>query len=51
MGIERLDAAKAREAEWVAEREELQESLAAKEAMLVKEVGRNAGLVSNYEES
>ena len=49
--IERLDAADAKEAEWVAEREELQASLAAKEAMLVEEVGRNAGLVSDLEES
>ena len=51
MGIERVDTAEAREAEWVAEREELQASLAAKEAMLVEEVGRNAGLISNLEES
>ena len=51
MGIERLNAAEAREAEWVAEREELQASSPAKEAMLVEEAGRNAGLVSDYEES
>ena len=51
MGIERLDATKAKEAEWVAEREELQASIAAKEAMLVEEVGRNAGLVFDLEES
>ncbi|XXG77289.1 hypothetical protein AAC387_Pa08g1469 [Persea americana] len=51
VGIERLDTAEAREAEWVAEREELQASLAAREAMLVEEVGKNAGLVSDLEES
>ena len=51
MGIERLDAAEAREAEWVVKREELRASLAAKEAMLVEEVGRNAGLVFDLEES
>ena len=51
MGIERLDAAEAREAEWVVEREELRESLAVKDAMLVEEVGRNAGLVFDLEES
>ena len=49
--IERLDAAKAKETEWVAKREELQASLAAKEAMLVEEAGRNAGLISDFEES
>ncbi|XXG76521.1 hypothetical protein AAC387_Pa08g0855 [Persea americana] len=43
MGIERLDAAEARE--------ELRASLAAKDAMLVEEVGRNAGLVFDLEES
>ena len=50
-GIERLDAAEAEEAEWVAEREELQASLAAKEAMLVEKAGRNAGLVADLEEA
>ena len=34
-GIERLDVAEARAIGWTAEREELQASLAAKEAMLV----------------
>ena len=33
------------------EREELRASLAAKEAMLVEEVGRNAGLIFDLEES
>ncbi|XXG46408.1 hypothetical protein AAC387_Pa02g1268 [Persea americana] len=42
-GIVRLDAAEARTTKWVAKREELQASLAAKEAMLVEEAGRNAG--------
>ena len=42
MGIEMLDAAEAKEAEWVAEREELQASLTAKEAMLVEEDLRDA---------
>ncbi|KAJ8617668.1 hypothetical protein MRB53_013854 [Persea americana] len=51
MGIERLDAAEAREVEWVVDREELRASLAAKDAMLVEEVGRNAGLVFDLEES
>ena len=51
MGIERLDAAEAREAVWVAEREELQASIAAKDALLVEEVGRNAGLATDFEES
>ena len=51
IGIERLDAAEAKEAEWVAEREQLQASLAAKEAMLVEEAGRNAGFVTDFEES
>ena len=51
MGIERLDAAEAREAEWVVERDELRASLAAKDAMLAEEVGRNAGLVFDFEES
>ena len=51
MGIERLDAAEAREAEWVVERDELRASLAAKDAMLAEEVARNAGLVFDFEES
>ena len=51
MGIERLDAVEAREAEWVVERDELWAFLAAKDAMLAEEVGRNAGLVFDFEES
>ena len=51
MGIERLDAAEAREAEWVVERDELRASLAAKDAILAEEVGRNVGLVFDFEES
>ena len=51
MGIERLDAAEAREAEWVVKRDELRASLATKDAMLAEEVGRNAGLVFDFEES
>ncbi|XXG77669.1 hypothetical protein AAC387_Pa08g1777 [Persea americana] len=51
MGIERLDTAKAREAEWVVKRDELRASLAAKDAMLAEEVARNAGLVFDFEES
>ena len=51
MGIERLAAAEAREAEWVVERDKLRASLEAKDAMLAEEVGRNAGLVFDFEES
>ena len=51
MGIERLDAAEAREAEWVVETDELRVSLAAKDVMLAEEVARNAGLVFDFEES
>ena len=51
MGIERLDAAEAREVEWVVERDELRASLASKDAMLAEEVARNAGLVFDFEES
>ncbi|KAJ8643647.1 hypothetical protein MRB53_005395 [Persea americana] len=51
MGIERLDAAEAREAEWVVERDELRESLASKDATLAEVAARNAGLVFDFEES
>ena len=51
MGIERLDAAEAREAEWVVERDELRASLASKDAMLAEVAARNAGLVFDFEES
>ena len=50
-GMERLDAAAACAASWAVDREELQRSLAAKEAMLVEEVGRNAGLVADLDEA
>ncbi|XXG66533.1 hypothetical protein AAC387_Pa06g0085 [Persea americana] len=51
MGIERLDAAEAGEAEWVVEKDELRASLGSKDAMLAEEVARNAGLVFDSEES
>ncbi|KAJ8631492.1 hypothetical protein MRB53_024815 [Persea americana] len=51
MGIERLDAAEAREAEWVVERDELRASLASKDATLAEVAARNAGLVFDFEES
>ena len=47
MGVERLDAAEAR----AAKRAELLKSLAAKEAMLVEEAGRNAGLAANLDKA
>ncbi|XXG72939.1 hypothetical protein AAC387_Pa07g1928 [Persea americana] len=47
MGMERLDAAEAKEAERV----ELLKSLPAKEAMLVEEAGRNAGLAADLDEA
>ncbi|XXG52548.1 hypothetical protein AAC387_Pa03g0851 [Persea americana] len=51
MGIERLNAAKAREAEWVVERNELRASLASKDATLAEVEARNAGLVFDFEGS
>ncbi|XXG54102.1 hypothetical protein AAC387_Pa03g2068 [Persea americana] len=51
MGIERLDAAEAREVEWVVERDELRASLASKDATLAGVTARNAGLVFDFEES
>ncbi|XXG69641.1 hypothetical protein AAC387_Pa06g2453 [Persea americana] len=51
MGIERLDAAEAREAEWVVERDELRASLASKDATLAEVATRNASLVFDFEES
>ena len=45
MGIERLDAAEAREAEWVVKRDELRASLAFKDVTLAEVTARNAGLV------
>ena len=51
MGMERLDVAKAKAADWEVERAELLKSLAAKEAMLVEEAGRNAGLAANLDEA
>ncbi|XXG53272.1 hypothetical protein AAC387_Pa03g1389 [Persea americana] len=50
-GMERLDAAAACAASWAVDREELQRSLAAKEAMLVEEASRNAGLVADLDEA
>ena len=51
MGIERLDAAEVREAEWVVERDELRASVASKDATLAEVAARNAGLVFDFEES
>ncbi|KAJ8623416.1 hypothetical protein MRB53_031945 [Persea americana] len=51
VGIERLDAAEARAAEWVVERDELQASLASKEAALAEVTAKNADLVVDFEES
>ena len=51
VGIERLDAAEARAAEWVVERDELRASLASKDATLAEVTAKNAGLVVDFEES
>ena len=51
VGIERLDAAEAREAEWVVERDELRASVASKDATLAEVAAKNAGLVVDFEES
>ena len=51
MGIERLDVAEARAAEWVVERDELRASLASKDATLAEVTAKNAGLVVDFEES
>ncbi|KAJ8622416.1 hypothetical protein MRB53_030945 [Persea americana] len=51
VGIERLDAAEARAAEWVVERDELRASLASKDATLAEVTAKNAGLVFDLEES
>ena len=51
VGIERLDAAEAREAEWVVERDKLRASLASKDATLAEVAARNAGLVFDFKES
>ncbi|KAJ8636781.1 hypothetical protein MRB53_011048 [Persea americana] len=51
VGIERLDAAEAREAEWVVERDELRASLASKDVTLAEVMARSAGLVFDLEES
>ena len=51
IGIERLDAAEARAAEWVVERDELRASVASKDATLAEVAARNAGLVFDFEES
>ena len=51
VGIERLDAAEARAAEWVVERDELQASLASKDATLAEVTAKNADLVVDFEES
>ena len=51
VGIERLDAAEARAAEWVVERDELRASLASKDAALAELTAKNVGLVFDLEES
>ncbi|XXG74042.1 hypothetical protein AAC387_Pa07g2863 [Persea americana] len=51
VGIERLDAAEARAAEWVVERDELRASLASKDAVLAEMTAKNVGLVFDLEES
>ena len=51
VGIERLDEAEARAAEWVVERDELRASLASKEAALAEVTAKNADLVVDFEES
>ena len=51
IGIERLDAAEARAAEWVVERDELRASVASKDATLAEVTAKNAGLVFDLEES
>ncbi|XXG68535.1 hypothetical protein AAC387_Pa06g1598 [Persea americana] len=51
VGIERLDAAEARAAEWVVERDELRASVASKDAALAELTAKNVGLVFDLEES
>ncbi|XXG54674.1 hypothetical protein AAC387_Pa03g2493 [Persea americana] len=51
VGIGRLDAAEARAAEWVVERDELQASMASKDATLAEVTAKNADLVVDFEES
>ncbi|XXG76138.1 hypothetical protein AAC387_Pa08g0558 [Persea americana] len=51
VGIERLDAAEARAAEWVVERDELRASAASKDTTLTEVTAKNASLVVDLEES
>ena len=51
IGIERLNEAEARAAEWVVERDELRASVASKDATLAEVTAKNAGLVFDLEES
>ena len=51
IGIERLEAAKAKAAEWAAERDELQKFLEAKDELLKEAVSKNASLAAKLEKA